>query len=204
MPAIKCQLIQPAVTGNPAEASSNTLSFFSASQAAAITDIVPVVKGLTNSLVGMWSNLVSGNGHIIKLTDLDDPQPRYPFYEEVWNMSSAPSTASLPPEVAICMSFQGDRVSGTPQARRRGRIYVGPLRSSTLGTDGRPSAGTMASMDALASAFLTAALGMASTDWGIWSETGSIFTPVTNGWIDNEYDTQRRRGRVATSRSLFP
>jgi len=28
--------------------------------------------------------------------------------------------------------------------------------------------------------------------------------PVANGWVDDEFDTQRRRGRLPVVRTVFP
>ncbi len=204
MPVVSAQLTAPMVSGNPADAITNTLWFNSATEGDAVTDTITPLKALWNQMTFSWSNLVAQNGHTIKLTNIDDPQPRYPFYEETWNLSSVPTGAPAPTEVSICASFQGDRVSGTAQARRRGRIYVGPLKASLIGTDGRPTSGALSQISAQTEDFYDDCLAMAESDWGVYSRVGAIFTPITNGWVDNEFDTQRRRGRVATSRLIWP
>lgn len=191
-------------SGNLADVIVTTMWFDNTDITAAVSDIVPVMKGLINNLAGVWSQIVSQNGHVIKLTDIADPQPRYPFYEETWNTTVAPSGSTAPPEVSLVASFQGDRLSGVPQARRRGRMYVGPLRLTHLGNDGRPTPALITQLTAIMDDFLTASAAMTATTWGVYSRAGSFITEVTNGWIDNEFDTQRRRGRLATSRTVYP
>jgi hypothetical protein len=40
--------------------------------------------------------------------------------------------------------------------------------------------------------------------WGVHSRKNNNINAVTNGWIDNEFDTQRRRRILATARTLWP
>jgi hypothetical protein len=39
--------------------------------------------------------------------------------------------------------------------------------------------------------------------WAVWSRVNHAMYEVTGGFIDNEFDTQRRRGEVSTARSTF-
>jgi len=106
---------------------------------------------------------------------------------------------AAPDEVACCLSFEGVPAAGVNQQRRRGRIFLGPLSYEAIGTVGveevsRPSA-------VLATAILTA-LTAAQTQWGPkWEwvvnspKTGRQSTVAVNrAWVDNAWDTQRRRG----------
>jgi hypothetical protein len=42
-----------------------------------------------------------------------------------------------------------------------------------------------------------------NNDWCVWSVADQIAVPVANGWIDNAFDVQRRRGVDYTSRTLW-
>lgn len=39
--------------------------------------------------------------------------------------------------------------------------------------------------------------------WRIWSPTNNNSVLIDNGWVDNAWDTQRRRGVEATARTIF-
>lgn len=134
--------------------------------------------------------------------EVDDPEPRAPVL--TGQASLSPSGTPMPPEVALVLSFQADQASGVPQARRRNRIYLPFLNTGAAGTDGRPSSATVTDVVTAADALL-AASGPTTADWVwvVYSPTDGLFEEVNNGWVDNEWDTQRRRGRKATSRTTF-
>jgi hypothetical protein len=128
---------------------------------------------------------------------------------------------NMPDEVACCLSFAADldgipeSVPGgpagpegdtRPRSRRRGRVFLGPLNAGAV-TQGseqtvRPSTDLVSTalaalgtlneeIDAMLGTFL---LGVFSrTDWDV--------RPITSAWIDNAFDTQRRRGQKPTSRT---
>jgi hypothetical protein len=102
------------------------------------------------------------------------------------------------------LSFQGAPESGVSQARKRGRVFIGPLRSSLIGADGRPSPATVSLFAAEGEDLLDASNAATTWSWTVHSATTGDNSVVTNGWCDNEFDTQRRRGRIATSRTVFP
>jgi len=150
-----------------------------------------------------WSLSLAQNGHQIKYSLLPGTPPNYPFDEDVFNFAAAPNGSQLPSELALCMSFQADRVAGFPQARRRGRVYIGPL-GITTNTSGRP---TSAVISRLATAGATlksnvAALG-ADYAWAVWSVADQASVKVKDGWVDNAFDVQRRRGLAYSSRTTF-
>ena len=143
----------------------------------------------------------------IKIYDLADPLPRVPVYNSLapLNFANQASATGLPPEAAICLSFQGALVSGQPQARRRGRIFIGALAHMGAGSSvafPNVTSGTRTSITGAAAAMKSA---MAADDWAwsVWSKTDNAAVLVDNGWVDNAVDTQRRRGNTATARTLF-
>lgn len=136
-----------------------------------------------------------------RIYDFSDSVPRSPVWEEDRSASFGGGT-TLPPEVAVCLSFQGTKVSGIAQARRRGRIFIGPL-STSINPDGRPSSTFRTSLAGSARDLLIASNASGDWDWQVYSPTSSTSTNVVDGWVDNEFDTQRRRGRTATTRTVW-
>jgi hypothetical protein len=111
------------------------------------------------------------------------------------------------------LSFQGAQESGANMRRRRGRLYLPPMDTSSLSLVGGRVTVAAPTVTTIVNA-ADAMLNMSSTlglQWAVFSpttlaETGSYdaaFEDVTNGWVDNEWDIQRRRGTVAQSRTLF-
>lgn len=155
------------------------------------------------SIQGQYPSLVRQTDHEIVSYNRADPTPRAPVLSTKFDFVGSPTGDSLPPECAMCVSFQGNPMSGSNQARRRGRVFIGPLRESTLHTDGRPTAATVTALKNAGQTLLTNSNSATTWKWQVWSTAGNGDTQITNGWVDNEYDTQRRRGRVATSRTTF-
>jgi len=103
----------------------------------------------------------------------------------------------------MVLSFKGVPSAGVSLGSQRGRVYIGPLRQSNIGTDGRPTAGAITTLRDAGQALLDASDANTEYTWAVWSPTLQDITPIVRGHLDNEYDTQRRRGRRATSRSTF-
>lgn len=154
---------------------------------------------------------------VLKIYDLRDPTPRVPEYvdEIVLTPLASGIDLTLPNEVSICASFQADAVSGQPQARRRGRVFLGPIHyaaAEMVGSQARPTAAARTAIanacDAMAAGYELPVTG--SVKWSVYSprtdQTSTIddaFHDVTNGWVDNAFDTQRRRGGAPTTRTLW-
>lgn len=141
-------------------------------------------------------------GHIAKYIDLDETvKPIYPVYEETWSLPAVSSNAQLPSEVAMCLSYQCERQSGVPQASRRGRVYIGPIASATM-DQGRPSAAARTTLvnagKALYDDLLACTTPAALT---VWSNKLRQTGAIAEFWVDNAYDTQRRRGPKPTLRT---
>lgn len=145
--------------------------------------------------------------------DMADPEPRVPKYTATIALTLGTGN-SFPPEVAICMSFRGAEGSGVNMRRRKGRIYLGPLVAAITSTSG----GRVAPSTGVRSAIATAGNNLMNqtttfgTKWAVFSpttyaETGSLddaFEDVVAGWVDSEFDIQRRRGTVAQARTVWP
>lgn len=145
---------------------------------------------------GGYSGLVE-----FKLYDMSEPEPRRPVYETSRSYTPIANQQMLPHEVALCVSFQADPVSGVPQARRRGRIYLGPL-AEAASSNARPSTSVLNVVEAAAQRLLDEST-LSVWKWQVYSRTGQTHATVTGGWIDNAWDTQRRRGNDPTARLSF-
>lgn len=130
---------------------------------------------------------------------LDAPGERLPTTQAATLPAS--TADGLPEEVAICLTLRG-APPVTP--RRRGRIYIGPLCDNN-GIIVYANTTTPARPKMTSSASITAALGAsftylknvvtADTAWCIRSTTPTEnFVPIVDGYVDNAFDTQRRRG----------
>lgn len=125
---------------------------------------------------------------------------------------------ALPAEVAVALTYQApygtDPEFGTgivtegpprPRARDRGRLYLGPLTSSAVvldGTTGRAYVNTQlaASWGAAGSALKALAT---SVGWAVWSRRNAILKLVIQGWVDDAFDTHRKRGEAALHKTLW-
>lgn len=144
----------------------------------------------------------------VKIYDLDDTPPRAPVWDgnTPLNVEQAES-GTTPTEVSACLSYHGAIVSGTNPARRRGRFYIGGLGATVAA--GSPTSFPMLS-SGLSDNLMAAAehvldsQGVIDWQWVVWSPTNQASIPVVGGWVDNSFDTQRRRGVQATVRYTWP
>ena len=168
-----------------------------------LDDFNIALRALYNTWRPQMSALIGQNNHEIKSYDMEDPEPRAPIVDTTFNLTSAPAGGSLPPEVSLCLSYQAPKVSGLPQARRRGRIFLPPMNGNAVDTTtGRPAAAAVTAAVACGDNLLTAAAA-GTWDWAVYSTVNGAGVAVTNGWVDNEFDTQRRRGRLPSFRTAF-
>lgn len=207
MANVRAQVILKTVDAIPANYVTNTFAFEMNTAGTVVTDVVAAIKGLYDAVRPYLAPVLAQNGHMIKFTDIEGAAPNYPFDERTFNLSAALTGNSIPREVALVASFQGDRVSGQVQARRRGRIYLGPLNNAALFNDGNPTGACVLAIVAAMDAFKDAIDAITVLDgvvWIVWSGVNGSGTPVTNGWVDNVFDTQRSRGNAATGRNIWP
>jgi hypothetical protein len=144
--------------------------------------------------------------------DLAEAEPRVPVYTNTIALTLGVGTP-MPPEVAVCLTYQGASGSGVNMRRRRGRIYLGPLNNGVLNVTGGRTyvSSTFTSALTAAATNLKAQTTTFGTKWAVFSpttyaETGSLddaFEDVVDGWVDNEFDIQRRRGTTAQIRSTW-
>lgn len=204
-------------SGLPEDRVSNTFHFATtqvsgidfANMRDMLEDFYEVGAAGTTPLAGFLSSVLTGNWSlaVYHLTDLS---PRVPVYEDAGTVTIA-AAQPLPSEVAACVSWKCDPVSGIPPARLRGRTYVGPLSVTALhASDGRPHADFLASLAANGDALKDAADASVTWDFVVYSSViaggsgdGARANKITGGWVDNSFDTQRRRGEGSTLRTIF-
>lgn len=128
----------------------------------------------------------------VRVYNPDDPEPRQP----VVRTGTLPGGLANPmaSEVACCLSFYGER--NLP--RQRGRIFIGPI-DQAFNSAGRPSTVLVDAMLDLADDL--SGVGDALYDWQVVSRTAQTRERVQHVWVDNAWDTQRRRGLPPTSRA---
>lgn len=166
-------------------------------------DIADALKAFYNGInSSVFPNTIAQNGHSIKRYDLPGLTPNYPTYEEEFNLTAGPTGDSLPPEVAICLSFQGVRTPGQFQARRRGRIFLGPVRTAAM-VSGRPSSTVRSAIVGAAQTLATSVRAITDAgDWAVWSVVDGVAVDLVDCWVDDAWDTQRSRGVPATTRTV--
>jgi len=205
MSVIRWMWIQPSSSGDPADTRVNTLHFSVPDPDTATYDLIAAaIEGEWNVASDFFGAQVSWPNYRHKAYNLDDPEIRAPVYEAAaTGLGTAPTGDSLPAELCVCLSFEGAQVSGQSQARRRGRIYVGPINKDH--SDGGYVTSAAATGIAGIGAGLLAASDAAAGVWRwvIWSPTTVSAVNVVDGWADNAFDIQRRRGFAPTTRYLF-
>lgn len=170
-------------------------------------DIVDVDTAFINFYQAIDTHLsdtAASSGHTLEYIHLNDPAPQVPFRVTPFTITPGGSDA-LPTEVALCSSFTAATGSGVAAARRRGRVFLGPLRENGISTStghARPS-GVLLQSVADATEALASALDLAGFPLCVWSRRDDTLYRVVAGWVNNEYDTQRRRGPETTARTVW-
>lgn len=166
-------------------------------------EFVDDLAAFYESIKGLLSANVALTGHRLIAYNMTDPEPRAPIIEQGFTFSATGSQAMVP-ELAICLSFQADRISGVSQARRRGRVYIGPLNNSvTSTTDPSVATSVHEGIKDAGADLLSFSLASANYKWCVYSTADDALYEVSNGWVDNAFDIQRRRGLEASVRNTF-
>lgn len=167
-----------------------------------LVDFYDAANPTAGARVGSFLSPVLSGDYVLKLYLLDDPEPRTPVATYMGTMSLG-GPDGLPSEVALVLSFQATPVSGQNQARRRGRVFIGPLESGAVDSEGtRPLQQLRDALQEAAERLLADATTN-GVPWTVYSKTGDTFAAVEEGWIDNSFDTQRRRGEAPTNRQTW-
>lgn len=122
----------------------------------------------------------------------------------------------LPSEVSVCLTLEAHTTGipenapgGThPAARRRNRKYMGPLDISVVSPDPttyEPEVSSQFRSDLTTSYQNEMVNGMRASGWlpVCFSRTDWTTHPVERVWVDNAFDSQRRRGNDPTLKTVI-
>lgn len=136
---------------------------------------------------------------VVKVYKMTDAKPREPIVRLNAGISTRVSAGQWPEESAVCLSFSA---ASPHTARRRGRVYLGPLCSGVVTQDATSKAAYVsATFQADIAAGAVRLAGHVDAGWLTHSSmAGGSFAVVETGWVDDAFDTQRRRGPAARAR----
>lgn len=154
-------------------------------------------QSLANDICAVFSATFLGSSAkvVTKLYDAKAAAPSYPKAEKTLNPNATPYNYDVPRETALCLSFYSEH----PTPSRRGRIFM-PARLLGGAPAVRPSATHISSLAGLPP--LLQGIGGPDVDWSVFSRKLNTAFPVTNWFIDDEWDTMRSRGLRATTRTV--
>lgn len=216
----------PSDTGLPKDAVTNTWAFERPDGVAEGTAVASWLDALQNFYIDCKDNLSSAyqwNSMTADTYDMADTEPRVPVNSSSLSVGTLTTSAyDLPAEVAVVLSFKAQPVSGDLSARKRGRVYIGPLQ--IVAGDNVDAGGIQAVIaDSANTNILTSADNGTDFIWSVYSRSEHFgkdvgepilpadvpnnanlpqaFSEVWQLWSDNAWDTQRRRGISATART---
>ncbi len=230
MPILRAQVVLKGKSGLPEDQVVNTWHFEAGAADAASKGLVrdhlvefynvvaPAVTGgpsapLTlSAFMSDWLDR-GANKSLVRVYDMGQPEPRLPT-EFTWTLgpsTGATSDPELPAELSIVASFY----AGVNRARTRGRVYLGPWQQRCNTDDGttqrsRPLPDLVYSIAGSLQRLInkpasTVNLGVYSR--GLYQVNKVAQPPVppsiaiaTDGWVDDAWDIQRRRGQKAVLR----
>lgn len=225
---VLCKFSLPSLTGVPADDCTGDLVFSRdgvpteeqlATLAALIGLFFNTAQATTFSIATYISNDISRAADacevaIYDLTGhLDGSDVGSPIQVEQFTLGAALAASTpLPQEVACCMSYNASLVGvpeidgvTRPRARRRGRLFIGPVNNAANSTDNpsrsRPSALFMNTVLQAADEQLASDGVGSGWGWRQWSRVEATIRNVVNVSIDNAWDTIRSRGVGPTFRS---
>jgi hypothetical protein len=129
----------------------------------------------------------------VKAYDAQGTPPVIPQGFAQKNKGVAPASNS-PREIALCLSFYSEQ--NTPS--RRGRLFFPYFLLGTV-SGVRPSTTARTTLSNLVP--ILTGLGGTDVDWSVYSRKTNQSHPVTNWFIDDEWDVVRSRGLRPTTRT---
>lgn len=161
----------------------------------AMTAAATAVKAFYNDIAADLSKHV---GFIsFKAYDLGEAPPRTPL--EIGGLTAISSAASLPSEVASCLSYWNGTV---PRPSKRGRLFIGPLKTSVVDNTPNVPRVSSAHRTTVTSACVTHFSGMSGLKWGLLSQRLGVIWTIESVYVDDAFDIQRRRGEDPTTKTI--
>jgi hypothetical protein len=196
----RAQVRVPGKTGLPHDVFVNTFAFRNVQTGVPLANIASVLT----AFYGFFDEFLAGTQAAwteteLRIYDLGQTPPRIPHIVDM-PLTVTGGATPYPAEVACCLSYYAER--NLP--RNRGRIYIGPLSTAASTVTASRIGPTGAFMDALLAAGANVIGSTEDVRWGVVSQRDGDFKQITNLWVDNAYDTQRRRGVEPTSRVVWP
>jgi hypothetical protein len=197
---MRAQITLRGASGLPRDNIVNTFHY-TGTGAAARAAVNSAIDAFFDTVDVQLSALVLTTGHTVKHYDLDQAPPRIPVGSVyTFDFNTAPSSSRLPGEVAIVVSTRAAPESGINPASLRNRFYLGPIAQAVVATTGLV---VSTSADAIATAAQTmfnSINASGEAEAVVYSPTLDISRPIAVVWVNNEFDTQRRRGATETIR----
>lgn len=218
----RAQVTIPLASEIPEDAIVNTFHFDDDDDPAAAPEdtagwIMEMLTAFYNVVDGELFGDSVGPEATVKMYDMATPEPRLLIATDT--IALTPSVVScLPNEVALCLSYAAAPAAGVNPQRRRGRVFLGPVKTTAVATingQSRPIESVRTAIAAAAGVMCDGIEHPASPGfrcrWALYSPTtdeggatvGDSFFDVVSGWIDDAWDTQRRRGAAPTARVTF-
>lgn len=175
------------ITGLPEDRYVNTLAFqgddFDSGKADELWDKF-------NTFTTQHGGGLAAGPHWIKAYHMG-AQPQGPYFSKSYDRGVGLSGQG-PAEVALCLSYASVDDPEQSLPRRRGRIYLGPFQGTETNKE-RPSPTLLEHALDLGEGI--AQVGLASNlTWAIHSRTDGVLAKIESIWVDDAWDTQRRRG----------
>jgi hypothetical protein len=194
--------IQQGVSGLPRDRFVNSWAFanFGAVVEADFFENVRLaLSGFYNGIVLHLANSYRVLGPMeVRMYATVDPVPKQPRAIRTIQVPRNANASTIPNDVAAVMSFR----AGANLPRQRGRLYIGPVGINAMsGSTTADSSVSQAFREALVARAVILRDAVNPT-WGIISQVDRVFRQVSDIWVDDQPDTQRRRGLRATTRTM--
>lgn len=152
---------------------------------------------LTDDLAAALKGWAGTNELTVKTYDLEAPKPNYPIAQKTLDAGTY-FTPTIPPELAVCLSFYG----GQNVPRKRGRLYLPAyLATASAANMGREIPAAVITKASLLPGIFSS-LGGVNVDWIVWSRVALAAAKVSHFWVDNAWDIQRSRGTPPTTKVI--
>lgn len=175
-------------TDIPRDRCSNTL-YFQNDQSPPTPDYDDLASDIAD--VYAATGLFAGNVIDVRMYNMEDAEPRPIRGQKVLTVGGT-APALGPREVALCLSYYGERNLPT----QRGRVFLGPYNSTAMGL--RPSDTAMNALITMGQGL--AGIGGENISWRVHSVKTGDYHHIRNIWVNDEWDTMRSRGLRQTKR----